>query len=150
MWAVFHRQDTRFCHKTFDGRSGRAEALWQWTRSLNTKAHSLGKKAFQINIDEPSAPVAVVRTKNKHCRQRSPGLTKLVRAFYHLGRETDAFQTHRSNMRSACSQEVLLQVGSVSELILKRAGCAALSGDLPDNIQMKRMRRGWKIPTSPM
>ena len=118
--------------------------VWTWMNWLAEKATDSGKMLLRIDLDETRIPVTFTHTggnvmlldppKNWHRppRQRTSRM------------EQRSYFTHVGLIcNSTAIQPLLPQVIFVSKNRMSLAARAAIQAELPDNVYVKRMEKGW-------
>ena len=118
--------------------------MWSWMNWLADKARASGKELLLLNLDETSIPVTFTHTGGNVMRLdptkkwHRPPRQRATRA------EQRAYFTHVGLICNDVSiQPRLPQVIFVGEKLLPQQLWAAIQRDLPHNVYVKRMPKGW-------
>ena len=123
-------------------------AVWSWMNWLAEKARASGKEMLLLNLDETSIPVTFTHeggnvmllnpTKNWHHPPRQQTTRQEQRSYFtHVGLICN----------DVAIQPKLPQVLFVGTQVLTQAAWAAIQAELPDNVYVKRMPKGWNNTT---
>ena len=118
--------------------------MWTWTDWLAAKAREAGKTLLLLNLDETSIPVTFTHaggnvmlrdpSKNWHCLLRQAATREMKRAY----------STHVGLIcNDPAIQPLLPQVVLVGEQLLTSAVLSAIQQELPGNVYVKKLRKGW-------
>ena len=118
--------------------------MWSWMNWLADKARESGKELLLLNLDETSIPVSFTHTGGNVMlldptkKWHRPPRQRATRA------EQRAYFTHVGLICNDVSiQPRLPQVIFVGEKLLPQQLWAAIQRDLPHNVYVKRMPKGW-------
>ena len=121
-----------------------ALVMWQWSRYLFRHAAELGKTPLILNLDETAVPAVFTDGKGTVMVQNGAAVWQSLPRLRMTKSETRIYFTHVAIICNRSDIQALLpQVLFVGAAALTRAQFAELQHELPDNVFLKRMPKGW-------
>jgi hypothetical protein len=121
-----------------------AEVVWQWSRFLFKRAAAIGKKPLLLNLDETAVPVVFTSVKGTVMVHNGPAAWRCLPRQKATKADTRMYFTHVGIICSDSELQPLLpQVIFVGAAVLSAAQFRALQAELPNNVYVKRMPKGW-------
>jgi hypothetical protein len=121
---------------------------WQWSQHLHRQARRLGKVPLLLNLDETSVPVVFTHGKGNIMVHRGPAAW---RTFPNQRCPRSTMRMFFTHVGIICNdpaiQPLLPQVIFVGAQSITQAEWAAVTFDLPNNVYVKRMPKGWNNAT---
>ena len=121
-----------------------AKIFWQWARYLCRNADPSGKTPLLLNLDETAIPVVFTQQAGTVMVGKGAGVWKSLPRQRVSKADTRLYFTHVAVICNIPSiQPLLPQVIFLGAASITKAQFDALKTDLPDNVFLKRMPKGW-------
>ena len=125
-------------------RHPQAQTVWQWARFLFAAVGFSGKRPLIVNLDETSIPVIFSDVKGTVLVRNGPAAWATVPRQRATKGEMRMYFTHVAMIcNDPALQPILPQVIFVGAAALTKTQFHLLGAELPDNVYLKRMPKGW-------
>ena len=117
---------------------------WQWSQHLHRQARQQGNVPLLLNLDETSVPVVFTHAKGNMMVCRGPAAWRTLPNQRCARSTMRMFFTHVGIIcNDPAIQPLLPQVIFVGAHSITQAQWTAVTSDLPSNVYVKRMPKGW-------